>query len=111
MAAVTDTSEAAPATPDGLRRRAALRPAEWATIAYAGALLVVVAPNVSGRYWTPKVVLVLVALVPGLVVLVRDAWARERAAIAGVALLLAAAASTVWSPRLLLALLGPYNDG
>src|SRR6478735_9129075 len=111
MAAVTGTSEAAPDTPDGLRRRAALRPAEWATIAYAGALLVVVAPNVSARYWTPKVVLVLVALVPGLVVLVRDAWARERAAIAGVALLVVAAVSTAWSPRPLLALLGPYNDG
>jgi O-antigen ligase len=111
MAAVTGTSEATPDTADAHGPRAALRPTEWATIAYAGALLVVVAPNVSARYWTPKVVLVLVALVPGLVVLVRAAWARERAAVAGVALLIAAAVSTVWSPRPLLALLGPYNDG
>jgi len=88
------------------RARVALRPAEWATIAYAGALLVLVAPNVSARYWTPKVVLVLLALVPGLVVLVRAAWARDRAAVAaspcwwrhGI---------DVWSPQPVLALLAP----
>ena len=49
--------------------RTALRPAEWATIAYAFGLLVIALPNVSAYSWTPKTALLLVGIVPGLVVL------------------------------------------
>ena len=56
----TNTATAPPvstAPPD----RRSLRPGEWATVAYAGALLVIGLPGVSGTYWSPKAAIVLVA--------------------------------------------------
>src|SRR6478672_2663525 len=88
--------------------RARLRPGEWATVAYAGGLLVLGLPDVSGFYWTPKAALVLVALIPGLVALTRLVVARERAAIAAAAFLGIAALATLLSPSPLLSLVGLY---
>src|SRR3954469_15804778 len=90
--------------------RARPRPGEWATVAYAGGLLVLGLPNVSGFYWTPKAALLLVALIPGLVALPRLVVARERAAIAAAAFLGVSALATVLSPSPLLSLVGLYIE-
>jgi O-antigen ligase len=92
-------------------RRLPLRPGEWATIAYAGALLVVILPAVSGTHWTPKAALVLVALVPGAVALGRQLATRDSAAFAGAAFVVVAGAATLLSPSPMLALIGLYNVG
>src|SRR3954466_12885630 len=90
--------------------RARLRPGDWATVAYAGGLLVLGLPNVSGFYWTPKAALLLVALVPGLVALTRLLVARERAAIAAAVFLGVSALATVLSPSPLLSFVGLYIE-
>jgi hypothetical protein len=108
---VTATLTAPPERADVPDALGPLRPAEWATLLYVGALLVVALPGVSAVTWTPKSAVALVALVPGLVVLVRGALARDRAAIAGTAFLVAAALATLLSPSPRLALVGLYNDG
>src|SRR6478672_9441489 len=91
--------------------RARLRVGEWATVAYAGGLLVLGLPNVSGYYWTPKAALVLVALLPGMVALGRLIAARDRAAIAGAAFVVVAGAATLVSPSPLLSVVGLYIEG
>jgi hypothetical protein len=87
-----------------------LRPGEWATVAYAGGLLVVGLPNVSGFYWTPKVALLLVALIPGLVALTRLVVVRERAAIAAAVFLGISTLAPVLSPSPLLSFDGLYVE-
>src|SRR3954466_8181692 len=91
--------------------RARLRPGEWATVAYAGGLLVLGLPNVSGYYWTPKAALVLVALVPGLVALGRLIATRDRAAVAAAGFVLVAGLATLLSPSPRLAVFGLYIEG
>ena len=88
-----------------------LRPGEVAVITAAGLLLVVVAPPVSAMYWTPKVVVALLLLGPGLVALGLAVADGDRAAAAGAAFVAIAAVATWWSPARGLSVLGPYNNG
>jgi O-antigen ligase len=104
------TTAAAPA-PLVATDPAPLRSGEWATLAFVAALLVLALPSVFATTWTPKSAVALVALVPGVLVLVRGAVGRDRAAIVAVAFLAAASLATVLSPSPRLSLVGLYNDG
>src|SRR4051812_48625643 len=106
---MTATVAAPSAAPPAARPR--LRSGEWATVAYAGGLLVLGLPNVSGYYWTPKAALVLVALLPGLVALGRLIATGDRAAMAGAAFVAVAGVSTLLSPSPLLSVTGLYTEG
>ncbi len=88
-----------------------LRPGEVAVITAAGLLLVVVAPPVSAMYWTPKVVVALALLGPGLVALGLAVADGDRAAAAGATFVAVAAVATWWSPARALSVLGLYNNG
>ncbi len=88
-----------------------LRPGEVAVITAAGLLLLVVAPPVSATFWTPKVVVALLLLGPGLVALGLAVADGDRAAVAGAAFVAIAGIATWWSPARWLSVLGPYNNG
>ena len=106
----TNPTSAPPATTEP-EVRLALRPGEWASVAYVAALLVVGLPAVSGTYWTPKAAIVLVALLPGVVALIRQLATRDRAARAATGFAAAAGVATLLSPSPLMALLGLYIEG
>lgn len=83
--------------------------------AAAGALLVLAVGlaatgSVQSPFLTPRAAVLLLATGPGLVLLVRRAWARDRAAILAVAFLAAAGISTVLADQPALAFFGRENE-
>ena len=87
------------------------RPTELATIAIAGLLLVVALPQVNATHWTPKAAIALLVVGPGLAALIVTAWARDRAAIAGLVFVTMAGGATLFSPAPMMSLVGLYNHG
>jgi O-antigen ligase len=109
MTAVTESIATAPS--GRTRTRPQLTVGEWTVVVGAGLLLVVGVPGVSAYFWSPKVAILLVAIIPGLVALGRLVAGRDRAAIAGVAFVAVAGLSTLLSPSPLLSLVGVYVEG
>jgi Lipid A core - O-antigen ligase and related enzymes len=87
------------------------RPAELATMAIAGMLLVAASPQVLAIDWTPKVAIALLVVGPGLVALIVAAGARDRAAVAGLVFVAIASGATLFSPAPMMSLVGLYNHG
>ncbi len=96
---------------DRARVATRVRPAEIAVGLLAAVLLVAAVPMTLAEYWTPRAALALLVVGPGMVVLVAAAWARDRAAIAGLVFVTVAGLSTLVSPAPGLALFGLYNHG
>ncbi len=100
--APSDVAAADPARP---------RPGEYGVLVAVLGLLLGALPAAGAFFWSPKATVALVMIGPGLVALVVAAFARDRAAVAGLAFLGVAGLATVLSPSPLLAVTGLYNDG